>query len=93
MMLTTTSSNIYIYHRLDFKKEMKLPMSQFQEFFGSTIIDGRKSYADDDSSEERVCSRIPKLIYPKMARNQANQWIYVVNDAEYMQAIVAEVCE
>jgi hypothetical protein len=80
-------------YRLDLKKEVKLSMTQFREFFGSTSIDGRKSYGDDDSSEERVCGRIPKVIYPQMARNNANQWVYVVNDVEYIQAVVAEVCE
>jgi hypothetical protein len=28
-----------------------------------------------------------------MAKNQENQWIYVVNEVEYTQAVVAEICE
>lgn len=75
------------------KKEVNLSDTKFHEYFGSSEIDGRKSYIDDDITEERVCKSRSKLIYPKMAKNQANQWIYVVNDVEYAQAVVAEICE
>lgn len=66
---------------------------EFREVFGSSFIDGRKSYADDESTEERVCRRIPRVVYPQMAKSQANQWLYVVNDVDYVQAVVSEVCE
>lgn len=66
---------------------------QFHELFGSNVIDGRKSYSDDDSSEVRVCRRTEKLVFPKMAKNQNNQWIYVVNNLDYSQAVVSEICE
>lgn len=67
------------YLRASLKHEVKFSPIEFLELFGTKEIDGRKSYNDEDSSEERVCRRIPKIIYPKMAKNQANQWIYVVN--------------
>lgn len=75
------------------EKEMGMSKDQFREVFGSNVIDGRKSYSDDDSSEVRVCRRTEKLVFPKLAKNQFNQWIYIVNDVDYSQAIISELCE
>ncbi|XP_054168153.1 protein spaetzle 5-like [Oppia nitens] len=80
------------YPNKTLKQEIEFSPIEFLEIFGNKI-DGRKSYIDDDLSEVRVCRRIPKVIYPQMAKNQANQWIYVVNEVEYIQAVVAEICE
>lgn len=66
-------------------------MDQFSEIFGSKEIDGRTIM--DVENDESVCSKTPRVIYPKMAKNQANQWIYVVNEVEYTQAVVAEICQ
>ncbi|CAG2111494.1 unnamed protein product [Medioppia subpectinata] len=81
------------YPNATIKQEIDFSPLQFLEIFGTKDIDGRKSYIDDDLTEERVCRRIPKVIYPQMAKNEANQWIYVVNEVEYTQAVVAEICE
>lgn len=80
-------------HRGDLKRDIQLSPLEFREFFGTNQIDGRKMYQDEETSEERVCRRVPKVIYPQMAKNQAKQWVYVVNDVEYVQAVVSEVCE
>ena len=66
---------------------------QFREVFGSRTVDERKSYGDDESSEVRVCRRTEKLVYPKLAQNQLNHWIYIVNDVDYAQVVVSELCE
>lgn len=66
-------------------------MEQFLEIFGSKEIDGRTIV--DVESDESVCRKVPRVIYPQMAKNQANQWVYVVNEVEYTQAVVAEICE
>lgn len=75
------------------KSEIDLSPQQFNDIFGSKEIDGRKSYADSETDEESVCRKVPRVIYPQMAKNQANQWVYVVNEVEYTQAVVAEICE
>lgn len=79
--------------RLDVEQELRMTKDQFREVFGSSVIDGRKSYSDDDSNEGRVCRRTEKLVFPKLAKNQMNEWIYIVNDVDYSQAIVSELCE
>lgn len=84
---------MFIPHSVTVKSEIEYSPMEFLEIYGTKDIDGRKSYIDDDLTEERVCKRIPKVIYPQMAKNQANQWAYVVNDVEYTQAVVAEICE
>ncbi|KAI1291913.1 Protein spaetzle [Halotydeus destructor] len=81
------------YPKMELKTDIHLSPSEFRELFGVKEIDGRKMYQDEASAEERVCRPIPKLIYPQMARNQAKQWLYIVNDVEYTQAVVSEVCE
>lgn len=75
------------------KTEMDLSPQQFNDIFGPKEIDARKSYVDPESDEESVCRKVPRVIYPQMAKNQANQWVYVVNEVEYTQAVVAEICE
>lgn len=83
------------YPSINLRKEIKMSPNEFREMFGQSIMDGRKSYADDESSdEERICRRIPRIVYPKMARNLANnQWLFIVNDAEYTQPVIIEQCE
>lgn len=90
----TFCESVNNYPKIDLKKDIKMSMTDFREIFGSESIEGRKTYQDDDDLvEERVCRRIPKIVYPQMARNQANQWVYIVNDVEYVQAVVSEICE
>lgn len=79
--------------RAELKKDITFTPGEFRELFGVKEIDGRKMYQDEESNEERVCRRVPKVIYPQMARNKDKQWVYVVNDVEYVQAVVSEVCE
>lgn len=83
------------YPSIDLRKEIKMSPNEFREMFGQTVMDGRKSYVDDESGdEERVCRRIPRIIYPRMARSSANnQWLFIVNDAEYTQPVIIEQCE
>lgn len=80
-------------NKTSIKSEIDLSPQQFNDIFGSKEIDGRKSYADSETDEESVCRKVPRVIYPQMAKNQANQWVYVVNEVEYTQAVVAEICE
>jgi hypothetical protein len=90
----TFCENVSDYPKAALKKDIHLSPIEFRELFGVKEIDGRKMYQDEeDVNEERVCRRTPKVIYPQMARNQAKQWVYVVNDVEYIQAVVSEVCE
>lgn len=90
----TFCESVNNYPKIDLKKDIKMSLSDFREIFGSESIEGRKTYQDDDDVvEERVCRRIPKIVYPQMARNQASQWRYIVNDVEYVQAVVSEICE
>ena len=77
--------------RSSIKHEINFSVNQFLEIFGPKEIDGRTIV--DVDQDESVCGKKPRIIYPQMAKNQANQWIYVVNEVEYTQAVVAEICE
>lgn len=76
------------------KDEVKLSRTEFQEFFGDGAgLDARKGYEDDIYEEERACLTKQQVIYPKMAKNSENQWLYVVNAEDYAQVVVTEVCQ
>ena len=85
---------MFVYSKTLIKTEMDLSQEQFNDIFGEKI-DGRAQPLPQESenNEESVCRKVPRVIYPQMAKNQANQWIYVVNEVEYTQAVVAEICE
>ncbi|XP_037080630.1 uncharacterized protein LOC119101368 [Pollicipes pollicipes] len=42
--------------------------------------------------ETAACTATESIIYPKMAKNDKNQWLFVVNSAETVQGIRVEKC-
>lgn len=52
----------------------------------------RQPLNHEDSIDQRVCSTKRKTIYPKTARSADHEWLYVVNDVEYAQAVTTEIC-
>lgn len=59
----------------------------------SSGIGGRKSITPDDLSEESVCGHRSQPFLPKAAKNSEDKWRYVINDVNYVQTVVAEVCK
>jgi len=90
----TFCESVSSYPERILRKEVKLSPIEFREFFGQISIDGRKSYADDETTEEKICRQVTKFIYPRLAKNKDNVWVYVVNDLqEYPQSVIIELCE
>lgn len=85
--------DIIFFSKSAIRTEIDFSPQQFNDIFGSKEIDGRSRPDPGDNDEESVCRKVPRVIYPQMAKNQANQWVYVVNEVEYTQAVVAEICE
>jgi len=80
--------------RINFEDELKLNLNDFVDVYGVKGVDARKSFSDEDSSEEKVCRSSTRLIFPKLAKSQSKKWLYIVNDElDYRQQVVAEVCE
>lgn len=52
----------------------------------------RQPLNHEDSIDQRVCPTKRKTIYPKSARSADQEWLYVVNDVEYAQAVTTEIC-
>ncbi|XP_075556638.1 protein spaetzle-like [Dermacentor variabilis] len=46
----------------------------------------------EDGIDQNVCRTRTKTIFPKTARSADGKWLYVINDAAYVQAITVEVC-
>ncbi|CAN7993350.1 unnamed protein product [Ixodes hexagonus] len=52
----------------------------------------RQPLNSEDSVDQRVCTTKRKTIYPKSAQNAEKEWVFVVNEVEYAQAVTVEVC-
>lgn len=52
----------------------------------------RQPLNHEDSIDQRVCTSKRKTIYPKAARSADHEWLYVVNDVQYAQAVTTEIC-
>ncbi|KAK8765102.1 hypothetical protein V5799_032289, partial [Amblyomma americanum] len=52
----------------------------------------RQPLNHEDSIDQRVCAIKRKTIYPKSARSAYQEWLYVINDVEYAQAVTIELC-
>lgn len=70
--------------------EVDLNLFHSTGMFGAKEIDGRTIM--DVDNDESICDKVMRVIYPQMAKNQGNQWIYVVNGVEHTQAVVTEIC-
>ncbi|XP_064457027.1 uncharacterized protein LOC135367854 [Ornithodoros turicata] len=53
---------------------------------------GRQPLNHEESIDQRVCATKRKTIYPKTAKNSDSEWLYVINDVEYAQAVTTEIC-
>ncbi|XP_054707756.1 protein spaetzle-like [Uloborus diversus] len=88
----TFCENVEDYPETDIRKAINYSSEEFKELFGTLTIHARK-IVPSDMSEETVCSQQARLFYPKAAVNENDQWAYVINDVDYVQAVMAEICE
>ena len=87
-------SNLVFFkpHRNTTREDIGISPEEYNELFGSKEIDGRQSATNDDDGEP-VCGRVQRIIFPQMAKTQSNQWLYVVNEVAYTQAVTVDICE
>lgn len=43
--------------------------------------------------ETKICSSVTKNLYPKRAKNKDDEWMYIVNEVDFMQVVKAEICD
>lgn len=60
------------------------------QLFDSSCKDLKRRFFDID--EEQVCEGIPKIIFPKQARNLKDEWRFIVNIENYTQSVEIEEC-
>jgi len=60
------------------------------QLFDSSCKDLKTRFFDID--EEQVCLGIPKIIFPRQARNLRDEWRYIVNIENYTQSVEIEEC-
>lgn len=90
---STFCENVPYYPINEIRQSIPYTRDQFTEIFGPVELHYREKVTDEDLSEERICGRKTQFFYPKAGKSEDNKWVYVVNDVDYVQAVVAEVCE
>jgi len=60
------------------------------QLFDSSCKDLKTRFFDID--EEQVCLGIPKIIFPRQAKNLKDEWRYIVNIQNYTQSVEIEEC-
>jgi len=78
--------NVYIDDRLLSNKLIK------QKIFDDKFIQPRFSVSTRFGGEKRACAIRRDVVYPKKARNSKGQFVFVVNDNNYRQAVEIEQC-
>merc|ERR1711997_301563 len=62
----------------------------FSQLFDKNCKDLKPRFFDVD--EEQLCSGIPKIIFPRQAKNLKDEWRYIVNIENYTQSVEIEEC-
>merc|ERR1712226_553412 len=62
----------------------------FSQLFDKNCKDLKTRFFDID--EEQLCSGIPKIIFPRQAKNLKDEWRYIVNIENYTQSVELEEC-
>merc|ERR1712241_958802 len=62
----------------------------FSQLFDQNCKDLKARFFDID--EEQLCSGIPKIIFPRQAKNLKDEWRYIVNIENYTQSVEIEEC-
>ncbi|GBN47461.1 hypothetical protein AVEN_138419-1 [Araneus ventricosus] len=78
------------YPQQEIRKAINYSTEEFVELFGTMAISSRKS---GDLDEDTVCKQQSRIFYPRAAVNENDQWAFVVNDVDYIQTVMAEICE
>ncbi|GFU37105.1 protein spaetzle [Nephila pilipes] len=76
------------YPETQIRNAINYSSDEFLELFGSSSITSRKSIMNEDT----VCEQQSKIFYPRAAANENDEWTYVVNDNDYVQTVMAEIC-
>ncbi|XP_046393347.1 uncharacterized protein LOC124161159 [Ischnura elegans] len=65
-----------------------------KEFFGNDLLlnDTSISQRIDSTDENTLCQSVEQVVYPKVAQNKDERWMYVVNQEEYIQGVRVEKC-
>ncbi|KAG8189181.1 hypothetical protein JTE90_013715 [Oedothorax gibbosus] len=86
----TFCENVDNYPVNEIRHAINYTTDEFVELFGTMSISSRKF---GDLDEDTVCPQISRLFYPKAAVNENDHWAFVVNDIDYVQTVMAEICQ
>merc|ERR1712013_221920 len=78
--------NVHIDDRLLANKLIK------QKIFDDNFVQTRLGIQTRIGEERRACDTRRDVVYPKKARNTKDQYVFIVNDSQYRQAVEIEKC-
>ena len=78
--------NVHIDDRLLANKLIK------QKIFDDNFVQTRLGIQTRIGEERRACDTRRDVVYPKKARNTKGQYVFIVNDSQYRQAVEIEKC-
>jgi len=83
--------NIAIAITKAIQSNKELSVDLFQQLYDSKCKDQIQTRGFN-IDEEQLCYGIPKIIYPRQAKNLDDKWRYVVNIDNYTQSVEIEEC-
>ncbi|XP_018564188.1 protein spaetzle-like [Anoplophora glabripennis] len=92
----TFCENVEFYPYQHVKTILQDLSTRSKFFFGvDEELSDLKNRVDPDEGETFICASVQRLIFPKIARNNKNEWKYVINqdkDDGFVQGIRVESC-
>ncbi|KAK9506295.1 hypothetical protein O3M35_008255 [Rhynocoris fuscipes] len=68
--------------------------NQFRIMFGDDLLgDSSISHRIDIKDEFTLCPSIENVVYPQIAKNKENEWLFIVNQGQYRQGVRVETCK
>lgn len=65
----------------------------YKEYFGNDVIpEGSVAERIDVNDENPLCPYEETVVYPKVAKNKEDKWLYVVNQEQFVQGVRIETC-
>lgn len=65
----------------------------YREYFGNDVIaESNITQRIDANDENPLCPYEETVVYPKVAKNKEDKWLYVVNQDHFVQGVRIETC-
>lgn len=88
----TFCEDIDLYPEEHFKNVLKTSIYQTNFFDDLTDTSDLDEFSDRMSFDNYLCASTKTTVFPKVAKNNKNQWKYIYNMENYSQGVTVELC-